>query len=59
LSSLSLPFPTACLLGKGLRSPSSFGHEDLEVEIWMMSNSLSFGARVYALRLHLVMRTGR
>ena len=45
--------------GKGLRSPSSFGHEDWEVDIWMMSNSLSFGARVYALRLHLVMRTGR
>jgi hypothetical protein len=24
--------------GKSLRSPSSFGHEDWEVDIWMMSN---------------------
>jgi hypothetical protein len=38
LSSLSFPYPTACLLGKSLHSPSSFGREDWEVEIWIMSN---------------------
>ena len=49
---------------KSLRSPSSFGHGDWEVDIWMMSNfSWSYGwcptflDPQSALGLHLVMKT--
>jgi hypothetical protein len=59
--------------GKSLRSPSSFGHEVWEVDIWMISNfpclwwkestlpvfiSCLWGQKS-ALGLHLVMKTER
>ena len=42
---------------KSLRSPSSFGHGDWEVDIWMMSNFSCFWGQKSALGLHLVMKT--
>jgi hypothetical protein len=42
---------------KSLRPPSSFGHGDWEVDIWMMSNFSCFWGQKSALGLHLVMKT--
>ena len=43
--------------GKSLRSPSSFGHEVWEVDIWMISNFSCLWRQKSALGLHLIMKT--
>jgi hypothetical protein len=45
--------------GKSLRSPSSFGHEVWEVDIWMISNFSCLWRQGSALGLRLVMETER
>jgi hypothetical protein len=42
---------------KSLRSPSAFGHEVWEVDIWMISSFSCLWRQTSALGLHLVMET--